>query len=157
MVKRNEKQNVDRKFKDITVGDRIFIKNNIRKHKFVQRFTGPFRVIGLKGSTVFCYSLASKKHKQVTMDKVRYVGDLFQDDTPNILQAFPEDEPVVDDEILDPSLVSEHPNTCKQTTPILGATSKVVKSRDPNMNILQGKLKAQSAPVITHTYNLRRR
>ena len=91
------------------------------------------------------------------MDKVRYAGDLSQDDAPNILQAFPEDEPDVDDEILEPSLAVEHPNTCKQTPPILGATSKVVKSCDRSMNKLQGKHKAHSAPISTHRYNLRTR
>ena len=42
MIKRNEKQNLDRKFKDIAVGDCIFIKNNIRRHKFVQDFQAHF-------------------------------------------------------------------------------------------------------------------
>ena len=153
MIKRNEKQNLDRKFKDIAVGDHIFIKNNIRKHKFVQRFSGPFRVIGLKGSTVFCYSLASKKHKQVTMDKVRYAGDLSQDDAPDLLQAFPEEEPNVDDEMLEPSQVAEQPNTCKQTS--LGS-----KSCDRGMNKnknLQRNHKAKRAPYSTHRYSLRSR
>ena len=53
MCKRNTNKNMDRKFKDIKVGDRIYLKNNIRRHKFVPRYSGPFWVIGIKGLTVY--------------------------------------------------------------------------------------------------------
>ena len=152
MIKRNDKQNLDRKFKDIAVGDRIYIKNNIRKHKFVQRYSGPFRVIGLKGSTVFCYSLANKKHKQVTMDKVRYAGDLSQDEAPDLLQAFPEEEPIVADEILDASQLVEQPNTSKQTLPETKSCD-----RGMNSNSLQRNHIATRKPNHTHRYVLRPR
>ena len=55
----------------IAVGDHIFIKSKLRKHKFVQKFLGPFQVIAVYGSYVYCYSVISKKHKIVTMDRVR--------------------------------------------------------------------------------------
>ena len=55
----------------VAVGDRIFIKN---KHKFMQKFTGPFQVIALYESYVYCYSVASKKHKLVNMNRVRTHG-----------------------------------------------------------------------------------
>ena len=172
MIKRNEKQNLDRKFKDIAVGDRIFLKNNIRRHKFVQKYAGPFRVIALKGSTVFCYSLANKKHKQVTMDKVRYAGDLSQDDAPDLLHAYPEEEPIVDDEIFDSNQGPDHPNIGKQTRAPVLPTETVVptKSRAPVLPTKTvvptqfrgpGKLQhRQNMPTnkyTTHRYSLRNR
>ena len=69
------------------------------------------------------------------MDKVRYAGDLSQEDAPDLLQAFPEEEPIVDDENLEPSQLGEQPNTSKQTLP-------ETKSRDKSMdssNSLQHK------------------
>ena len=112
MIKRNLKLNTDRKFKDIKVGDRVFVKINIRRHKFVPKFEGPFRVIAIKGSTVYVYSLASKKHRQVTMDKVRFVGDLSDEDA--IIQAFPENEPTLDEDIVILSQTAEDPDTSGQ-------------------------------------------
>ena len=58
----------------VAVGDRIFIKSKLRKHKFVQKFLGPFQVIALYESYVYCYSVASKKHKLVNMDRARTHG-----------------------------------------------------------------------------------
>ena len=157
MVKRNEKQNVDRKFKDIAVGDRIFVKNNIRRHKFVSRYSGPFRVMALKGSTVFCYSLASKKHKQVTMDKVRYAGDLSQEDAPDIIRAFPEEEPSIEEESVDQSQRAVRTNTDvtgKQSSePLPMATSSQAddghRFRNNTGMSIQQKVKRD------HRYNLR--
>ena len=85
------------------------------------------------------------------MDKVRYAGDLSQDDAPELLQAFPEEEPNVDDEMLEPSQVAEQPNTsntCKQT-------SLATKSGDRVM--MQRKHKPMRAPYSTHRYSLRAR
>ena len=87
------------------------------------------------------------------MDKVRYAGDLSQDDAPDLLQAFPEEEPNFDDEMLEPSQVAEQPNTCKQT-------SLATKSCEQGMNNLQRNHKARVAPYIqrsTHRYSLRAR
>ena len=112
MIKRNLKLNTDRKFKDIKVGDRVFVKINIRRHKFVPKFEGPFRVIAIKGSTVYVYSLASKKHRQVTMDKCRFVGDLSDEDA--IIQAFPENEPSLDEDIVSLSQAAEDADTSGQ-------------------------------------------
>ena len=92
MISKNADKNIGRKFKDIKVGDRIYLKTNIRRHKFIPRFQGPYRVIGVKGSTVFCYSLLSKKHKTVNMDKCRLLSDLSEEDA-NV-SAFPEDDTV---------------------------------------------------------------
>ena len=90
MIRRNAEKNTDRKFKDIKIGDRIFLKTNIRKHKFVPRFHGPFRVISVKGSTIYCYSLLSKKHKTVNMNKCRLASELSDEDAH--MTAFPEDD-----------------------------------------------------------------
>ena len=90
MIRRNSEKNIDRKFKDIRVGDRIYLKTNIRKHKFVPRYHGPYRVIGVKGSTIYCYSLLSKKHKTVNMDKCRLASELSDEDAH--MTAFPEDD-----------------------------------------------------------------
>ena len=35
------------------------------------------------------------------MDKCRYIGDLSQKDAPEILQAYPEEEPILEQEISD--------------------------------------------------------
>ena len=105
----------------------------------------------MKGSTVYCYSLASKKHKQVTMDKVRYAGDLSQEDAP--LQAFPEEEPILDEENEEQSHLSEQLNTSKQTLP-------ENKSRDkssPSSNKLQHKHLSIRKPDRSHRYVLRPR
>ena len=61
------------------------------------------------------------------MDKVCYAGDLSQEDAPDFLKAFPEEEPIVDDENFEPSQLGEQPNTSKQTLP-------ETKSRDKKMN-----------------------
>ena len=92
MIRRNSEKNIDRKFKDISIGDRIFLKTNIRRHKFVPRYHGPYRVIGIKGSTIYCYSLLSKKHKTVNMDKCRLASELSDEDAH--MTAFPEDDSV---------------------------------------------------------------
>ena len=113
MFKRNDKQNLDRKFKDIQVGDRVYSKNDIRRHKFVSRYSGPFRVIAIKGSTVYCYSLASKKHKQVTMDKCRYAGDLSQDEA--LIQAFPEEEPEIYEDNVGPGQIAAESDASDQS------------------------------------------
>ena len=88
------------------------------------------------------------------MDKVRYAGDLSQDDAPDLLQAFPVEEPNVDDEMLKPIQVAEQLNTCKQTS--LGK-----KSCDRGINNLQRNLqrnhKAKRAPYSTYRYSLRAR
>ena len=44
------------------------------------------------------------------MDKVRYAGDLSQDEAPGILQAYPEEEP----QVLDDSLETEQPLSADQ-------------------------------------------
>ena len=115
--------------------------------------------MALKGSTVFCYSLASKKHKQVTMDKVRYAGDLSQDDAPDLLQAFPEEEPNVDDEMLEPNQVAEQPNTGKQTARSVLPTRSALptQSCDQGMNNLQHRHKMRAPQHNTHRYSLRKR
>ena len=55
------------------------------------------------------------------MDKVRYAGDLSQDEAPDLLQAYPEEEPIVEDEIFDLNQESSSnqgpdPNTTSKQT-----------------------------------------
>ena len=45
------------------------------------------------------------------MDKCRYAGDLSQKDAPELLQAYPEEEPNFEDETLEGSQVADSPNT----------------------------------------------
>ena len=146
MFKRNDKQNLDRKFKDIQVGDRVYLKNNIRRHKFVSRYSGPFRVIAIKGSTVYCYSLASKKHKQVTMDKCRYAGDLSQDDA--LIQAFPEEEPETYEDNEDPSQIAAELDASEHTE------SRVKSSSGSNLRNKQHLTRKSDRNV---RYNLRQK
>ena len=147
MVKRNVKQNIDRKFKDIKVGDRVFLKNNVRRHKFVPRYAGPFRVIAIKGSTVYCYSLASKKHRQVTMDKCRYAGDLSQDEA--LIQAFPEEEPPeIDEDNVGSSQIAAESDTSDQSE------SRVRNTSDVGLRHQQPLTRKSNRNV---TYNLRNR
>ena len=95
------------------------------------------------------------------MDKCRYAGDLSQKDAPELLQAYPEDEPNLEDETLEGSHVADNPNTagtlqngraCKQTD-----RSGCPKSGDQRMK-LQGKQNLNNiAPYRprTHRYGLR--
>ena len=84
------------------------------------------------------------------MDKVRYAGDLSQDEVPNLFQAFPEDEPHLEDD-LDPIQVTEQPNADdvmlvpKQTTEV-GEKSK-----------LQGRQNSKITPSPANRYHLRPR
>ena len=87
------------------------------------------------------------------MDKVRYAGDLSQEDAPDLLQAFPEQEPNVEDEILEPSQVTDQANTCKQN-------ALATESGDKIMNKLQCNHSGMLDPKIQHTthrYSLRSR
>ena len=135
MIRRNAEKNTDRKFKDIKIGDRIFLKTNIRKHKFVPRFHGPFRVISVKGSTIYCYSLLSKKHKTVNMNKCRLASELSDEDAH--MTAFPEDDSVdIDVEDENESSVDE-PNqanldaTCDVTD--TSQAMSAIKSSNPSL------------------------
>ena len=93
------------------------------------------------------------------MDKVRYAGDLSQEEAPDILNAFPEEEPDIDKDILDISQDAEQPNTskpCKPTEVRKQSTGNTVvgkKSRDNSMPNLQQRQKSD----VTHRYNLRNR
>merc|ERR1711888_45157 len=99
ILDRNVNKNVGRKLRNIKVGDRIFLKTNIRTNKFIPKFNGPFRVVGVKGTTVFCYSLLSKKHKKVDMGKCRLISELSEEDAK--ISAFPEDDSVDEEEVDD--------------------------------------------------------
>ena len=85
------------------------------------------------------------------MDNVRYAVDLSQEDAP--LQAFPEEEPILDDENEEQSQLAEQPNTSKQTLP-------ETKSRDKSRvssNSLQHKHLPTRKPDRLHRYVLRPR
>ena len=91
-AKRNTKINENREFKPIKVGSRIYIKRMIRRNKFEPKFAGPLRCTDVLGSTVFCYELATGKTRQVSMDRCRMAEDIFEQDNPNIGQAYPKEE-----------------------------------------------------------------
>ena len=126
---------------------------------FDQKKTG---AKGVKGNTVFCYSLASKKHKSVTMDKVRFAGDLSQEEAPNILDAFPVEEPSLDDELLEEAIPPSASTSCKQRVakatpvPALSPTTGAKQSRDTSVSRLQQLQHRQNYDTI-HRYNLRNR
>ena len=71
MIKRNDKQYLGRKFKDSCNRNLIFIRINITTNKVVNRYIGPFRVVNIVGSKVFCHSLATRIKKQVHIDRCR--------------------------------------------------------------------------------------
>ena len=135
MISRNADKNVGRKFKNIKVGDRIYLKTNIRRHKFIPRFQGPFRVVGVKGSTVFCYSLLSKKHKTVDMDKCRLLSELSEEDAK--VSAFPEDESVDQEVEEDGISLDIVPNQADSNVPSVVIDTSQVKrgggSKKPDM------------------------
>ena len=106
------------------------------------------------------------------MDKVRYAGDLSQDDAPDLLHAYPEEEPNVDDEIFDSNQGPDHPNIGKQTERSALPTQTVVptKSRVPALPTQMvvptqsrgpGKLQHRQNKLTqkntTHRYSLRNR
>ena len=59
------------------------------------------------------------------MDKCRFIGDLQQKDAPEILQAYPENEPVLEDENSE-EIQSHNPNT--STTTRLSQDVRLMKS-----------------------------
>ena len=145
MIKRNDTLNKNRKFKDLHVGDRIFIRNNIRTNKFVKKYTGPFRIEHIVGSMVFCYSLATGKKKQVSMEKCRYIADLKQEEAPEILLAYPENEPILDDEN---SLETQIHNPNSSTTMV---------SQDVRLSKQPGQQKVDTFNTATNRYFFRQR
>ena len=86
---RNAKKNIKREYKKIAVGDRIYFKNLIRRHKFVPRYVGPLRVEGLCGKVVYCYDLATGKAKKVSMDRCLSADALDIEDSRNVGKAYP--------------------------------------------------------------------
>ena len=156
MVKRNEKLNQNRKFKQICVGDRVYIKNNIRIHKFIPRYSGPWRVSAILGSTVYVYSLAGKKHKQINMDKVRYAGDLSQDKVPDLLKAYPEDEPEVID---DPDEAKQKPWQPPAAQQQQQKRRVQQNGRSPKQQVARSRAQnvTDKAKRHNHRYNLRKK
>ena len=153
MIRRNSEKNIDRKFKDISVGDRIFLKTNIRRHKFVPRYHGPYRVIGVKGSTIYCYSLLSKKHKTVNMDKCRLASDLSEEDAH--MTAFPEDDTVdleTEEDSEGPGIV---PNQANSDAPH-DVTDTSQSQSDGRSGASNSRLRHQQTPTSRENrYNLR--
>ena len=155
MLRRNAEKNTDRKFKDIKIGDRIFLKTNIRKHKFVPRFHGPFRVISVKGSTIYCYSLLSKKHKTVNMNKCRLASELSDEDAH--MTAFPEDDTVdleTEEDSEGPGIV---PNQANSDAPC-DVTDTSQSQSDGRSGTSNSRLRLQQTPTSRENrYNLRYR
>ena len=79
------------------------------------------------------------------MDKCRYIGDLQQEDAPEILQAYPENEPILDDEN---SLESQNHNPNSSTTTV---------SQDVRLMKPQHKQKVDTFNQGTHRYFFRQR
>ena len=151
MVKRNDSINKDRKFKDLHVGDRIFIRNNLHTNKFVKKYTGPFRIERIIGTTVYCFSLASGKSKQVCMSKCRYIGDLKEEEAPESLLAYPETEPLTDDENSRETQI-DNPNPA----PVLPTVPTVV-SQDFRLSQQPTQHKVITIAPNRARYNLRHR
>ena len=157
LLDRNVNKNVGRKLRNIKVGDRIFLKTNIRTNKFVPKFNGPFRVVGVKGTTVFCYSLLSKKHKKVDMGKCRLVSDLSEEDAK--ISAFPEDESVDDDDVGDS--VNEETddvdssNHDRVPTPVRSVPSDVTDVAQIQVDRGGGRRNPKVPSVVQNRYNLR--
>ena len=93
LLKSNFRLNQGRKFKDIKVGNRVYIKNEVRPHKFSCKYRGPYRVANVVGNTVLVYSLFNKTFKKVNMSKVRHAGSLNQSECESLGQAYPESDP----------------------------------------------------------------
>ena len=69
--KRNDKRYLRRKFKDSCNRNLIFIKNYITTNKVAKRWFGPYRVVKIVGSNVFCHSLHTRIKKKVHIDRCR--------------------------------------------------------------------------------------
>ena len=66
----------------------------------------------MKGSTIYCYSLLSKKHKTVAMNKCKLVSDLSEEDAH--MTAFPKDDTVdleTEDDSESPGIVPNPANS----------------------------------------------
>ena len=84
------------------------------------------------------------------MDKVRYAGDLNQDDSDNIGQAFPDHEPEGEQDIPDEdNLVIPQPTEVSHAQKVNKPTSSSTK--------MQSKTIAKTDHPVVHKYNLRRR
>ena len=170
MIKRNARINAERKFRDIKVGDRIYLKVNIRRNKFIQRYDGPYRCVAVRGKVIYCYSLNNKKFKAVSSEKCRYAGDLFQDDDPSINSAFPEKSPLDDNDLIDEldidnpvsiqdargeKLVSQplSVQSTRRDTAVhksMGSPERKISSQIEPLNLSRGR-------IINHKYSLRSR
>ena len=181
MIKRNNRINADRKFRDIKVGDRIYLKVNIRRNKFIQRFDGPYRVAAVRGKIIYCYSLNNKKFKCVQSEKCRYAGDLFQDDDPTVNLAFPENPPIDEKDLLEDSEMgnlssihdAKHGEVVAQPQPSGVQSSSEATAAHKSNFICQGvkdlpssnqRIYSQNKPlnlsrgqVVNHRYSLRSR
>ena len=91
------------------------------------------------------------------MDKVRYAGDLSQDDAPDLLHAYPEEEPNVEDNILESNQGPEQPNIGKQTERPALPTHSAVPTQSRGPGNLQHKQKKHTQQNNTHRYSLRKR
>ena len=135
------------------MGDRIFLKTNIRTNKFIPKFNGPFRVVGVKGTTVFCYSLLSKKHKKVDMGKCRLISELSEEDAK--ISAFPEDDSV-DDDSVDEEEVDDVDTSSLDRVPIQVESNVPSDVMDTShIDRGGGRRKPKVPSVVQNRYNLR--
>ena len=92
--RRNELLNRNREFKDINMGDRVYIKK-INPSKLESRYYGPCRAVGQRGSIIWAKDLVKPdKILQIHMDRIKLEKYVTIDDSRTIGDVFPSDKPV---------------------------------------------------------------
>ena len=152
---RNKSVNASREFKKIQPGSRIYVKNLIRT-KLQPRFTGPYRVEGIKGSTVFCYDLVNGKAKQISMARCRNSESITSDEMPDLYSAYPNKQDLVEssDEI------QNNVDSNKRSTPQNNTSISLDKNKDNGSANISNKKRGRPPKCLSQTnviprYNLR--
>ena len=91
---RNESMNQNRQLKDISIGDRIYIKK-INPIKLESRYYGPCRVLGTRGSIVWARDLSRpQKLLQVHMDRIKLERHVTEEECDRIGDIYPNERSI---------------------------------------------------------------
>ena len=91
---RNESMNQNRQLKDVSIGDRIYIKK-INPIKLESRYYGPCRVLGTRGSIVWARDLSRpQKLLQVHMDRIKLEKHVTVEECENIGDIYPNERSI---------------------------------------------------------------
>ena len=128
----------------------------IRRHKFVPRYFGPLRVEGIAGTVVYCYDLSTGKSKKINMERCLPADALNENDSPNLMKAYPEisfglvgeeGEALLNNDINAHSVSSPHINTGKNVNKAGAATVRSEREALPITNRTSAATSRESRSV----------